>query len=218
MKKTTILFDLDNTLIDRLEAAKKTYYTFINETFIGADETFRDEVFAELFELDRNGTTPKEEVFFPIEQKYNLEEGWALNKIERWSSELAGNTITFPGTKETLEKLKPYYKLGIISNGSVQAQSMKLEISGIKPLFEMVLFTGEIGIYKPDPRVFLEGCRRIGCQPDEAYYVGDNIPFDIEGSRNVGMAPIFIWRDDSFSVEGVPRIYCIEELLGIISI
>ena len=216
MKKTTILFDLDNTLIDRLEAAKKTYYTFINETFVDASEDFKDRVFAELFELDKNGVTPKNEVFGPIEQKYNLEKGWTLDKLERWSDVLASNTVTFEGTKETLEKLKPEYKLGIISNGPVQAQSMKLEKSGIKSLFEMILFTGEIGIYKPDPRVFLEGCKRIGCTPEEAYYVGDNIPFDIEGSRNAGLSPIFIWRDDSFSVEGVPRIYRIEELLSII--
>jgi len=216
MKKTTIFFDLDNTLIDRTTAATKGFNLIVDETFGKVDEEFKQIAVFRLLELDKNGSVSKFEVFNSFATEYNLDSAWAKEKADFWYNNITYWTIPFEKAEETLKELKKQFKLGLISNGDVEIQYAKLDRSGLWYLFDATLVSLEIDLYKPDAKVFLEGCKRIGCQPQEAYFVGDNIKCDIEGSRNVGMSPIYIWKDPSVVYEGVPRIYSIEEIIDVV--
>lgn len=84
--------------------------------------------------------------------------------------------------------------MGIISNGDSRQQRQKLDQLHIRELFDPVIISSDLGISKPDPRIFQEACRQAGKRPQECIYVGDNFKVDIVGSRNAGLEGIWLNR------------------------
>jgi putative hydrolase of the HAD superfamily len=100
-------------------------------------------------------------------------------------------------TAETLDELRRRgYRLGVISNADGRVDGL-LESVGLRSFFEMVIDSHQVGIEKPDPRIFAIGAERMGVLPSEAAYVGDIYEIDVRGARAAGMRPILIdplWR------------------------
>lgn len=100
-----------------------------------------------------------------------------------------------PDCHPVLEALQPHRTLGLISNFDhppyVYASVRKL---GLEKFFTAVLVSGEVGIKKPNPRIFHLALQRTGLQPEEVVYVGDTEE-DIAGSLSAGIVPILIQRN-----------------------
>ena len=79
------------------------------------------------------------------------------------------------------------YILGAVTNGVSALQNMKLDTAGIRSLFDVVVVSGDIGIYKPDRRIFDEAARRAGVQNSECLFVGDHPVNDVQGALGAGM-------------------------------
>ena len=58
--------------------------------------------------------------------------------------------------------------------------------------FDEAVFTGDIGVHKPEAEPFLLLSRKIGIPPEELLYVGDHPLNDVEGSRRVGYTPVWV--------------------------
>ncbi len=58
--------------------------------------------------------------------------------------------------------------------------------------------SGEVGVEKPDPRIFLLALERAGVDAAETVYVGDNPEFDVWPSAALGMTPVLIDRRERF--------------------
>ena len=217
MKKTTIFFDLDNTLIDRMEAAKKTYWHVLRYSSIPEEDW--NMVYDKMWSMDHNGEGSKFVMFKEIADIYGFDETWISKMKDMWFEVLPEYTMVFEKSRYVLETLKKYYKLGMITNGSEKMQSRKIELSGLEELFDTILIAGAYQTAKPDPKLFSLACEKIGCKSQEAYFVGDSIQNDIIGSYQVGMEPIYIWRDNTkpCDVLDVKHIYKIEDLLEVIS-
>jgi putative hydrolase of the HAD superfamily len=84
--------------------------------------------------------------------------------------------------------------LGIITNGNSEQQRRKLRNTGIMERFRPVLVSGDIGVGKPDPRIFREAARLAGRAPGECLYVGDRLDADALGSARAGMAGVWLDR------------------------
>ncbi len=92
----------------------------------------------------------------------------------------------------TLEALREAgFKVGLISNRSRPLDDT-LEKIGLTGLFDLALAAGEVGWYKPDPRVFEWGLRLLQVEAAQAIYVGDNYHADVLGARGAGMTPVLI--------------------------
>ena len=216
MAKTTIFFDMDNTLIDRMQAAQKTYRYILEKSTIPLEE--HDEVFALMWSMDNNGEYPKADILKEVALRYNFDQKWIDEMVDLWFDALPEFTIVFEKTVSTLNVLKSKYKIGMITNGSFKMQSRKIEVAGFADLFDCIVIAGKYQMSKPKKELFMLACEQIGCQPQEAYFVGDSIINDIQGSMDVGMSPIYIWRDDTkpCPIQHVPHIYTIEQLLEVI--
>ncbi len=85
--------------------------------------------------------------------------------------------------------------LGVVSNmdRSLPRILQRLEIDGYFPL---VVSSGEVGISKPDPGIFLVAIARVEILPEDAVYVGDQYENDVVGARNAGLFPLLIDRYD----------------------
>lgn len=83
--------------------------------------------------------------------------------------------------------------LGIISNWDRRLVSL-LDGLGIGELVDTVVSSADVGLRKPDPRIFELACGRVGVSPDRAAHVGDHHYADIVGARAVGMSAVLIDR------------------------
>ena len=90
-----------------------------------------------------------------------------------------------------LSRLKPRYRLGVVSNfyGNV---TVLCEEAGLTPLLGVILDSTRIGVGKPDPRIFELALRELRANPEEAVFVGDSYERDMMPARRLGMKTIWM--------------------------
>lgn len=106
---------------------------------------------------------------------------------------------TIPGAIELLQSLHSNgFKVGILSNGFTEVQHKKLHSSGIAPYVDCVVLSDEIGINKPDRRLFDYALQKAGTTASAALMIGDNPDTDIAGATAAGWrARLFNPAEDS---------------------
>ncbi|MGO4385749.1 HAD family hydrolase [Specibacter sp. RAF43] len=82
---------------------------------------------------------------------------------------------------------------GAVSNNVHDYQRAKLDRAGLGRIGVLVGID-TVDAAKPDPRVFLEGCRLLGTRPAETLYVGDNYRVDALGSAEAGLQGVWLDR------------------------
>lgn len=95
-------------------------------------------------------------------------------------------SLTKPGAIELLAKMKDSYNIGILSNGFADTQYAKLRSSGLGEYIDCVVLSDQIGINKPDVRIFEHALRTAGTTAALSTMVGDNPDTDIAGALNAG--------------------------------
>ncbi len=104
------------------------------------------------------------------------------------------------------------YRLGVVSNADGRMESV-LEMAGIRTYFEFVMDSHEVGLEKPDPRIFREACRQLGARPDGCLYVGDLYPVDVVGAHRAGLRAVLLDPTGALR-HPVDRIASVAELPG----
>jgi HAD superfamily hydrolase (TIGR01549 family) len=103
-----------------------------------------------------------------------------------------------PDVPETLEALKKAgYHLAVVSNRNKPYQE-QLESLGLAGYFEFSLAAGEVDSWKPDPGIFLHAIQRLGVQPCQVVYVGDNYYADVLGAQRAGLYAVLLDSDQLF--------------------
>lgn len=87
-----------------------------------------------------------------------------------------------------IRSLKPRYKIGIISNAWGQLSQL-LEDWEIQDTFDVVIGSGDVGVMKPDPKIFHLALSGLDIKPDEAIFVDDFID-NVRGARELGINAI----------------------------
>ncbi|MCX8007565.1 MAG: HAD-IA family hydrolase [Coriobacteriia bacterium] len=82
---------------------------------------------------------------------------------------------------------------GIVSNWDTRLASL-IGGLGLGGLFDVVISSADVGLRKPDPRIFTLACSRLGIDPESAVHVGDHYYADVLGARAVGIAPVLVSR------------------------
>ncbi len=82
-------------------------------------------------------------------------------------------------------------RVGVVSNsnGSIAAILASL---GFAPHLDFVLDSFEVGVEKPDPRIFALALERAGVPPGEAVHVGDLYSVDVRGARAAGLDAVLL--------------------------
>jgi putative hydrolase of the HAD superfamily len=93
--------------------------------------------------------------------------------------------------------------IGIVTNGSMPQQADKADRLGLLPVVDAFCGSGELGVEKPDRRIFDEAIRRCtGGDPlnlEASWMVGDAPIPDIRGGRAVGLRTIWLDRGRSWN-------------------
>lgn len=88
-----------------------------------------------------------------------------------------------------IDGLHRRYKTGIISNALSDTRSLAVEQWGFGPIFDVMVFSAEEGIMKPDRRIFEIALERLGVHAGAAVFI-DDFTHNVEGALAVGMKAI----------------------------
>jgi len=127
-----------------------------------------------------------------------LEVSEAYGEVRRESG-----VLPYPGIDVLLADLKPNYKLGLLTNGPTDIQWEKIEALGFDKHFDAVIVAGDVGIYKPDVRVFELLLEKLSVAADHSLFVGDTYGADIVGAQQAGMYTAWIKRKEDVAADGV---------------
>ena len=116
-----------------------------------------------------------------------------------------------PEVPAALDRLRGRVRMGVVSNanGTVRA---KLARVGLAEYFELIVDSHEVGIEKPDPRIFTLALERMGVAPAEAVYVGDLYHVDVVGAAAAGLSAFLLDPFNLYRASPVTRIRSLEEL------
>ena len=129
--------------------------------------------------------------------------------------ELAGEMAdTFPRLRRTknvvhedairaLEKFSRSYSLGLLTNGTPDLQWRKLNGAGLGKYFDCVLISGEVGIGKPDPRIFGMLVTRLKARAGTTLMIGDSLNSDVQGAQEAGLRAVWINRTGKARHDGI---------------
>jgi putative hydrolase of the HAD superfamily len=84
--------------------------------------------------------------------------------------------------------------VGVVTNAPGEQQRAKIAAVGLSDVLTHLVGVDSIGVGKPDPRVFHEGCRLIGTEPAETIYVGDELDTDARAAVDAGLIGVWIDR------------------------
>lgn len=118
----------------------------------------------------------------------------AIEAADLYSKERRATYKPFPEAYDVLSNLQLKFNLGIISNGPISVQREKLQIIGLGHFFDVIVVSGELGIGKPEPGIFVKALELMRVAPNEALYVGDSLSSDIAGAKNAGIYAIWLNR------------------------
>jgi putative hydrolase of the HAD superfamily len=84
-------------------------------------------------------------------------------------------------------------RVGVVTNAATELQERKLKVAGLGDL-PVLVGVDTLGFGKPDPRVFLEGARKLGTEPSRTAYVGDEPTVDALAALQAGLTGVWLDR------------------------
>jgi len=125
----------------------------------------------------------------------------AIMMADSFSARREGLITLFPGANETLAGLRSRgIRLGLITNGDSKGQRYKIDALGLAPFFDLIQIEAEAGIGKPEAGVYEMALTNLSVTPEEAWMIGDNLVWDIDGAQKARIKAI--WVD--YERQGLP--------------
>lgn len=115
--------------------------------------------------------------------------------VHRYARPLRVGLSTTTGAVETLATLRGRgYRIGLISNTIWPAELHLEDLDALGALthLEHTIFSGDLGLWKPNPAVFQHALDALGVSPSQAVFVGDSPREDILGAQGIGMRAVWI--------------------------
>jgi epoxide hydrolase-like predicted phosphatase len=130
------------------------------------------------------GAISEQEVYLRIGEALDLDEA-QVDAFMRdlWAEYLGSLNVELAAY---CRSLRPRYQTAIISNSFVGARTREQERYHFEEITDLIVYSHEVGISKPDPRIYQLACARLGVRPAETVFVDDNQVM-VDGARAVGM-------------------------------
>lgn len=201
-KYTTLLFDLDDTLLDFGKAEDNA----ITKIFERYGIPLTDENKRHYVEFNRSLWKALEREEITREQLFAVRftEFFRIMGVEadgvkanaEFISYIAGGSFLIDGALEICQKLHKLYKMYIITNGSKKAQRGRLKDSPLTECFDGIFISEEIGFVKPKKEFFDYVFAHIDERDkSKVLVIGDSLTSDIKGAADYGIDSCWISAD-----------------------
>lgn len=224
-----ILFDLDGTLRHNQPDGLQTFYNFAREHGLSLDEQaeraarrWNFSYWASSEELKRDSRLAGDDRV-GLYQRYtrrHLEQLGAQDDLDELAEQLYGRMVEEYEPEDhvpanvlpTLEELRNRgYRLGLLTNRNRLRQETISRLS-LEGAFEFTVAAGDVGWWKPDPRIFNYVVEQAGASPESSAYIGDNPYADVAGAHAAGLHPILVDPYNLFPQADCPVIKELGEL------
>ncbi|MFJ8990536.1 HAD family hydrolase [Streptomyces sp. NPDC102279] len=180
-----VLFDLDNTLIDRSASLDEWARAFIRSHSLpgGAYAIICAQLCERAYPED----------FVALQTVLGIgDDPW--NLWHEYVEGVARSVRCFPGVRDGLEALRGSgWTIGIATNGAGDIQRAKLARSGLAPLFDGICVSEEVGVRKPAHGFFEAAAAECGATLSAGgWLVGDNPDTDMGGARAAGLKTLWV--------------------------
>lgn len=200
-----VLFDVDDTLFDR-NVAQSAVLELIVKQIPQLFDVFEMERIVEAFaESDRlviedfEAGAPSDGLRGVRSRQFlrllDIQEDYADTITEIYVREYPTVNAPVSGAIPLVKEISRRFQVGVVSNGMPDVQYRKLETIGLRDVFSCIILSEEVGIRKPDPRIFYHAAYLLHMQPLECLYVGDSYTNDIVGSKAAGMLACWLNRE-----------------------
>ena len=221
MPVTTILTDIDNTLLDFTAGALNT----IREGFAEFGLPYTPDVGEAFFRINNalwrrieSGALTKQELYrirwdMIFADRGIAADGPAFEK--RFRQGINESAVPVEGARELLEYLRGRYRVFAASNAAYEQQEKRLRKAGLLGFFDGLFISDRLGCTKPTREFFLKCADGAGTEPGEMLMIGDSYEADVLGAAEVGMrtclyapdkAPVFSAGPPDFTVTSLLQI------------
>jgi epoxide hydrolase-like predicted phosphatase len=97
--------------------------------------------------------------------------------------------------------LRPRYRTAMLSNSFVGARGREQRRYRFGELADLIVYSHEVGMSKPDPRIYLLTCERLGVRPAETVFL-DDAELAVDGARAVGMQAL-LFEDNAQAIAAI---------------
>ncbi len=94
--------------------------------------------------------------------------------------------------------LRPRYKTALLSNSFVGAREREQAARGFEDMADLIIYSHEVGLAKPDPRIYALTCERLGIRPAEMIFLDDS-PGHIAAARAFGIHGV-VFHDNAQAI------------------
>ena len=192
---STLLFDMDNTLFDLVEAQVASCHKVAR--FLGRDDG--DDLFSYFlkpvhgFESHGNIRQYLEERGLPVDGRFN-------QACRIYEMEKLRHITPYPGVAETLDQLTTDgFPLCIVTDAHSRDATIRLEKTGLLPYFTGLVSYDLVNVKKPSPEPFLAALDMMKATPADAILIGDSIRRDIEPGKKLGIRTVYARYGDRFA-------------------
>jgi putative hydrolase of the HAD superfamily len=98
----------------------------------------------------------------------------------------------YPTVKPGLDELRKSYRLGIVSNAQEAFTLPELDLYGLRAYFETIALSSQVGVKKPNSKIFQSALDRLKIEPQQAVFVGNDLFADVLGAGKLGMKTIYL--------------------------
>lgn len=95
---------------------------------------------------------------------------------------------------ELVRVLRPFYRIGILSNSDASLRERLRDGVGISDLFDVLVCSAEVGMAKPEPPIYRLAAERLGLPPEACVFVDDHEP-NVVAAQAIGMRGVFFRVD-----------------------
>ncbi|MFC1562060.1 YjjG family noncanonical pyrimidine nucleotidase [candidate division KSB1 bacterium] len=197
-----VLFDLDNTIFDHSRVQNNSLALLYQEyryIFNGTPlEDFRNKYIEHndfVWNLLIQGKITKDELRYrriaDVLQHFSLDYSSSRAMTERYLEIYLDQSFFVEGAESVITALQSRYRLGIITNGFKDVQSIKIDKLGVRESFEVIVMSEDLGVMKPDRKIFQKALDALQCPSEAVLFVGDNYETDILGAAEAGMPTVW---------------------------
>ncbi|MDF9841023.1 MULTISPECIES: HAD family hydrolase [unclassified Paenibacillus] len=220
--KQALLFDLDNTLMDRDYTFRSFSTRFVKDYLGHLPEEEAKRVVEDMIVRDADGYRDKDGFFAELSEALPWRTPVSASDIRAYyDTNYSSHGATMKDAVEILDYCRERgYILGLVTNGKKDLQDGKIDLLGLRGYFKAIVISGEAGISKPDQAIYKLALERMGTSAEQTLFIGDHPVNDIWGAGKAGMDTVWLKRnhpwDDRLDVQPWRTINELAELKEII--
>jgi putative hydrolase of the HAD superfamily len=214
----TVLFDLDDTLVDQESAARAAVVAWAADHGIHDPEVRDRWVAVSELHYERY---QRRELTFAEQRRARTREFLALDLDDHAADDVfAGYLSRYEAGWTLFDDAVPALRraraagltVAIFTNGNEDHQGHKLQLLGLDDEIDLLVASSTLPAGKPDPRAFNGALDELGVSAAEALMVGDSLDKDVHGALRVGLDAVLLDRKGDHLGADVARVTSLDEL------